>query len=66
MPEARLLWSGWAKGAGLQEQITVRNYGVEPAVSVFSLRIGVDFADLLEAKEARTQRCWDETRRVEG
>ena len=51
-------------GAGIQEQITVRNYSLEPAECVISLRIEADFADLFEVKEARIQRRWDETRQA--
>ncbi|MCX2749820.1 amylo-alpha-1,6-glucosidase [Arthrobacter sp. MI7-26] len=53
-------------GAGIQEQITVRNYSLEPAECVVSLSVGSDFADLFEVKEARIQRRWDETRRADG
>lgn len=53
-------------GAGLQEQVTVRNYSLEPAECVISVRIEVDFADLFEVKEARIQRRWEETRQVES
>ena len=53
-------------GAGIQEQITVRNYSLEPAECVIALRIEADFADLFEVKEARIQRRWDETRHVDG
>jgi glycogen debranching enzyme len=53
-------------GAGIQEQVTVRNYSPEPADCVISLRVEADFADLFEVKEARIQRRWEETRQVEG
>ncbi|WP_426977247.1 glycogen debranching N-terminal domain-containing protein [Pseudarthrobacter sp. O4] len=53
-------------GAGLQEQVTVSNYSLEPAECVISLRIEADFADLFEVKEARIQRRWAETRQVDG
>lgn len=53
-------------GAGIQEQITVRNYSREPAECVVSLDIEADFADLFEVKEARIQQRWDETREVDG
>ncbi|QQQ64406.1 amylo-alpha-1,6-glucosidase [Paenarthrobacter ureafaciens] len=52
-------------GAGLQEQVTVRNYSREPAVCIMVLRIEADFADLFEVKEARIQRRWDETRHAD-
>ncbi|WP_427005517.1 glycogen debranching N-terminal domain-containing protein [Pseudarthrobacter sp. H2] len=53
-------------GAGIQEQVTVRNYSLEPAECVVSLKVEADFADLFEVKEARIQRRWDETRHVDG
>ncbi|MCX2748047.1 amylo-alpha-1,6-glucosidase [Arthrobacter sp. MI7-26] len=53
-------------GAGIQEQVTVRNYGLESAECVISLTVEADFADLFEVKEARIQRRWDETRHVDG
>ncbi len=46
-------------GAGIQEQITVRNYSSEPAECVVSLSVEADFADLFEVKEARIQRRWE-------
>ena len=53
-------------GAGIQEQITVRNYSLKPAECVISLRIEADFADLFEVKEARIQRRWEETRQLDS
>lgn len=53
-------------GAGIQEQVTVRNYSPEPAECEISLRVGTDFADLFEVKEARIQRRWEETRQAQG
>ncbi|UZX01526.1 amylo-alpha-1,6-glucosidase [Arthrobacter sp. CDRTa11] len=53
-------------GAGIQEQVTVRNYSPVPAECLISLTVGADFADLFEVKEARIQRRWDETRHVDG
>ncbi|MBT2523094.1 glycogen debranching N-terminal domain-containing protein [Arthrobacter sp. ISL-28] len=53
-------------GGGIQEQVTVRNYSLEPADCVISLKLEADFADLFEVKEARIQRRWDETRQVDG
>ncbi len=53
-------------GAGILERITVRNYGLDPAECVVSLRIESDFADLFEVKEARIRRRWDETRNPDG
>ena len=53
-------------GAGIQEQVTLRNYSPEAAECEISVRIQTDFADLFEVKEARIQRRWDETRQVDG
>ncbi|MCA4132549.1 glycogen debranching N-terminal domain-containing protein [Arthrobacter sp. M4] len=53
-------------GAGIQEQITLRNYSTQPAECVVSLAIDADFADLFEVKEARIQRHWDQRRQVGG
>jgi glycogen debranching enzyme len=53
-------------GAGIQEQITIRNYSLEPADCIVSLRVEADFADLFEVKEARIQRRWEETRQGDG
>jgi glycogen debranching enzyme len=40
-------------GRGMREDITVRNYGLEPAFCMLELTVGVDFADLFEVKEGR-------------
>jgi glycogen debranching enzyme len=53
-------------GAGIQEQITFRNYSLEPVECVISLRVEADFASLFEVKEARIQRRWSETRQPDG
>ncbi|MGX9901225.1 amylo-alpha-1,6-glucosidase [Arthrobacter sp. SA17] len=53
-------------GAGIQEQVTVRNYSSGPADCVVSVRVEADFADLFEVKEARIPRRWAERRHVEG
>ncbi|MDR6688761.1 glycogen debranching enzyme [Arthrobacter sp. 1088] len=53
-------------GAGIQEQVTIRNYSAEAAACVISVRIEADFADLFEVKEARIQRRWDQTRQADG
>jgi glycogen debranching enzyme len=53
-------------GAGIQEQITVRNYSSAPVECVVSLRVEADFADLFEVKEARIQRRWEESREADG
>ncbi|WP_426986070.1 glycogen debranching N-terminal domain-containing protein [Pseudarthrobacter sp. Y6] len=53
-------------GAGLVEQITVRNYSLDPVECVICLSVEADFADLFEVKEARIQRHWDEIRQPDG
>lgn len=53
-------------GAGIQEEVTIHNYSLEPANCVISLRVEADFADLFEVKEARVQRRWEESRKVDG
>ncbi|MDQ0616717.1 amylo-alpha-1,6-glucosidase [Arthrobacter globiformis] len=53
-------------GAGILEQVTVRNYSLKPAECVIRLSAEADFADLFEVKEARIQRQWDETRQPKG
>lgn len=53
-------------GAGIQEQVTLRNYSPIPAECVVSVTLDADFADLFEVKEARIQRRWEETRQVDG
>ncbi|WP_353713221.1 glycogen debranching N-terminal domain-containing protein [Arthrobacter sp. K5] len=53
-------------GAGIQEQVTVRNYSLEPVECVIALRIEADFAGLFEVKEARILRRWDESRQAGG
>lgn len=53
-------------GPGIHEQVTIRNYSVEPAECVITLRIEADFADLFEVKEARVQRRWAESCQTDG
>lgn len=53
-------------GAGILEQITLRNYSRLPARCAVTLSIEADFADLFEVKEARFQRLWDESRETTG
>ncbi|WP_458114015.1 amylo-alpha-1,6-glucosidase [Arthrobacter sp. R1-13] len=53
-------------GAGVQEQITLRNHSREEAECVIALRIEADFADLFEVKEARIQRRWNKTSQVDA
>ncbi|MDR6507683.1 glycogen debranching enzyme [Arthrobacter oryzae] len=47
-------------GVGITEEITVRNYSLDPVECVVSLSVEADFADLFEVKEARILRHWDE------
>ncbi len=49
-------------GAGILEEITVRNYSKRPAECRILLTAESDFADLFEVKEARITREWTETR----
>jgi glycogen debranching enzyme len=53
-------------GAGILEEITVRNFSSAAAECVVALSVESDFADLFEVKEARIQRHWDESREVDG
>jgi glycogen debranching enzyme len=53
-------------GAGILEQITVRNYSPAPAECIVSFSVEADFADLFEVKEARIQRRWDQIRQIDG
>lgn len=53
-------------GAGIQERVTVRNFSLDATECLVSLDVMADFADLFEVKEARIQRHWDESRRVDG
>lgn len=48
-------------GAGLLEQISVRNFSLQPIDCTISLSVAADFADLFEVKEARVQRRWEGT-----
>ncbi|WP_427173078.1 glycogen debranching N-terminal domain-containing protein [Arthrobacter sp. 92] len=42
-------------GAGIREDITVRNYSREPAVCSIGLTVETDFADLFEVKDGRAR-----------
>jgi glycogen debranching enzyme len=53
-------------GAGVLEQITIRNYSSAAAECVVALQVGADFADLFEVKEARIRRRWDESREAKN
>ncbi|MFE4082451.1 glycogen debranching N-terminal domain-containing protein [Paenarthrobacter sp. YIM B13468] len=52
-------------GAGIQEQVTVRNFSQEPTECAISLAVEADFADLFEVKEARAIQRWEKTRHVD-
>lgn len=53
-------------GAGILEEITVRNYSMQAADCRILLTVEADFADLFEVKEARITRQWTETRLPDG
>ncbi|MBT2512997.1 glycogen debranching N-terminal domain-containing protein [Arthrobacter sp. ISL-30] len=53
-------------GAGILEEITIRNYASDAAECLVSLSVESDFADLFEVKEARVQRHWEESRQPDG
>ncbi|WP_395403574.1 glycogen debranching N-terminal domain-containing protein [Arthrobacter sp. UC242_113] len=53
-------------GAGIREDITIRNYSSKETECIVSLSVESDFADLFEVKEARVQRRWEESRQPEG
>ncbi|KRE76018.1 amylo-alpha-1,6-glucosidase [Arthrobacter sp. Soil762] len=53
-------------GAGIQEQLSLRNYSLERAECVISLGVHADFASIFEVKEARIQRRWEETRQADA
>jgi glycogen debranching enzyme len=53
-------------GAGILEEITIRNYSSDEAECVITLDVESDFADLFEVKEARVQRHWEESRHPES
>ncbi|MGJ3190330.1 amylo-alpha-1,6-glucosidase [Paenarthrobacter sp. FR1] len=53
-------------GAGILEEITIRNYSSQAAECSITLTVEADFADLFEVKEARITREWKETRRLEN
>jgi glycogen debranching enzyme len=49
-------------GAGIREDITVRNYSREPAVCSIALTVETDFADLFEVKDGRVRRTSQQTK----
>jgi glycogen debranching enzyme len=42
-------------GRGMREDVTVRNYGLEPAFCELELLLDADFADLFQVKESRVE-----------
>lgn len=46
-------------GRGMREDITVRNYGLEPAFCSLEFLLGADFADLFEVKGGRVEKVGD-------
>src|SRR4051794_22225359 len=48
-------------GRGMREDITVRNYGLEPAFCALELAADADFADLFEVKEGRVEKQGERT-----
>ncbi len=53
-------------GAGLLENITIRNFSLNPVECIVRIGVDADFADLFEVKEARLQRRWDDVRKPAG
>jgi glycogen debranching enzyme len=46
-------------GRGMREDLTLSNYGEEPAFCSLEVLLGCDFADLFEVKEGRVQKAGD-------
>ena len=46
-------------GRGMREDLTVRNYGEEPAFCGIEVEMACDFADLFEVKESRVRKVGD-------
>jgi len=53
-------------GAGIAEDITIHNYGLQPASCEIGLAVDADFADLFEVKDGRFHRLWDQSRRAKA
>ncbi|MCC6339114.1 MAG: amylo-alpha-1,6-glucosidase [Acidimicrobiia bacterium] len=53
-------------GQGMREDVTVRNYGTEPAYCALEIEAGADFADLFEVKEGRVVKVGDLDREATG
>jgi glycogen debranching enzyme len=47
-------------GAGIQEDVTIRNHSREPAVCMVEMAMETDFADLFEVKDSRITRHWEQ------
>jgi glycogen debranching enzyme len=52
-------------GRGMREDLTLQNYGEEPAYCSLELAIGCDFADLFEVKEGRVEKVGEVTMTAE-
>jgi glycogen debranching enzyme len=52
-------------GRGMREDITVRNFGEEPAFCAIDLSLGCDFADLFEVKEGRVEATGEQSLEVD-
>jgi glycogen debranching enzyme len=52
-------------GRGMREDITVRNFGLEPAFCSLELGVSADFADLFEVKEGRIEKVGELTVHVD-
>src|SRR4051794_4073002 len=48
-------------GRGMREDVTLQNYGEEPAFCSVEIAFGCDFADLFEVKEARVEKAGEST-----
>jgi glycogen debranching enzyme len=53
-------------GRGMREDVTVRNYGLEPAFCSLEFSVAADFADLFEVKEGRVEKVGDLSVHVGG
>jgi len=59
--ESALLVQRRYVGAGIREDITLRNFDDRQVECVLTLRVGADFADLFEVKEDRVRHLGDHT-----
>ena len=46
-------------GRGMREDVTLRNFGLEPAFCSLEFSVAADFADLFEVKEGRVEKVGD-------